>query len=76
MNNCSTCKFWKRNIYFRPKTGRCTRLKKENKNFWKEDGTGFLFEIEMKCLTDKGCVKDIHTNENFGCIFHEENQKL
>jgi hypothetical protein len=75
MNNCSTCKFWKRNKYFRPKTGRCLKLKKENKNFWKEDGTGFLFEIEMKCLFDK-CVKDIHTNENFGCIFHDEKTKL
>ena len=67
MNQCSTCTSWKRNEYFRPKTGKCLRLKKENRNFWKEDGTGFLFEIETKCINDKGCIKAIHTNENFGC---------
>ena len=72
MINCSTCSFWKRNKYFRPKTGKCSKLKNENKNFWKKDGTGFLFEIEMNCLFDSRCIKDIHTNENFGCIFHTD----
>ena len=64
MKNCKTCKFWKQTTNWVHEgainSGKCNEL------------PGLKMTIELHTGWDGGCVDYIETEEDFGCVLHEE----
>ena len=65
MNKCKTCKFWKQNSDWDYEgainSGYCSEIKCSDK-----------VTFYLKTGWDGGYVDKIETEENFGCVLHEE----